>query len=788
MTESKTTALIHRRKREIPALAKIAARGVVTAALGFVMAIAKLPLETYPLGIGFICAVTELPPLAMIGIILGNFVVDVRLYTLAAAAACMFRLIMYAAGGVKRIYRSGLNISDSMGVRMTAAFIGALSVGIAAYVQNAALYTVLGAIFSVCIAVCSTVAFTFFFDKRYRYTSYYQVGVISLAFCVTLAFSGVSLLGVPVSLVLAAAATLLVAFLWGGAYGGVTGFLIGLPLGVEWAAIFALTGVCAGLFSSIGAFAAEITSMSVFVCGAIYVYGVESWRLYLIPIVIGEIMSAVPASLGLIKPKAPPDEADQKSFCDEIIADIRANENERRMEMLSKAMKSLSEVIGGLTSKLRRKKDVSLEEMCRSVWKSHCDTCPIDCKCHDIGALPGDDVIESITDKLMNTGVRIDKERIGEFVAAKCPKTDEIIAEINTRAETMLDKLTGDERVDLLAFDYEATAAMISDAIAQSSGRYEPDKILSEKLRRALLGAGFATKNVVVCGDRKLYVVATGDDILRSGVGAEDIRKICENVCAQKFGAPSFRFDGGKAAMLIEAEPKFYTEYAGRQYIKDGENVSGDSVSIIENRDGFFYSFICDGMGSGEIAAMTSRMCRVFLEKMLECGNSKSTTIEMLSTFIRNKGVECYATVDLLEVDLLQGTAAFIKCGATPSYVKRGKSIFKIESNTFPIGIIRQTSAEMTEFELVDGDVVILCSDGVAQDFDIAASLDPSWFVNFIDAEWTDDLDEMAERIIVAAEKQNHRSDDMTVELIRIKRKTGAVAAKKTEERIKRAE
>ena len=41
--------------------------------------------------------------------------------------------------------------------------------------------------------------------------------------------------------------------------------------------------------------------------------------------------------------------------------------------------------------------------------------------------------------------------------------------------------------------------------------------------------------------------------------------------------------------------------------------------------------------------------------------------------------------------------------------------------------------------------------------------------------EWTDDLDEMAQKIMTAAAEQNHRSDDMTVELIRIRKKAEAI-------------
>ena len=173
-------------------------------------------------------------------------------------------------------------------------------------------------------------------------------------------------------------------------------------------------------------------------------------------------------------------------------------------------------------------------------------------------------------------------------------------------------------------------------------------------------------------------------------------------------------------------------------------------------------------MGSGPQAALTARICRVFLEKMLSCGNDKSTTLQMLNMFLKNKGTESFATVDLLEIDMHMKTAAFIKSGAAPSYVMRNGSLFRIASGTLPVGILSDVSAELTEFELCDGDVIIMASDGIADDFEIETGKDPSWFADFLCREWTDDLHIMSEKILLAAGKNGRRSDDMTVELIRV--------------------
>ena len=76
---------------------------------------------------------------------------------------------------------------------------------------------------------------------------------------------------------------------------------------------------------------------------------------------------------------------------------------------------------------------------------------------------------------------------------------------------------------------------------------------------------------------------------------------------------------------------------------------------------------------------------------------------------------ECSATVDLLELDLLSGKAAFYKSGAAPTYVFRDGSLFKLRSKTVPVGIIRELDTKKISFDIGDGDVIVMVSDGITQ-------------------------------------------------------------------------
>ena len=138
--------------------------------------------------------------------------------------------------------------------------------------------------------------------------------------------------------------------------------------------------------------------------------------------------------------------------------------------------------------------------------------------------------------------------------------------------------------------------------------------------------------------------------------------------------------------------------------------------------DGRYYMILSDGMGSGREAALTSGITVSLLERLIRSGAGMETSLKLLNQIIRSTGRECSSTVDIAEIDLTTGEARFIKSGAAPSFVLRDGSIFRLQSKTVPIGILRALDAELIRFEVREGDTVVMVSDGAARSFCQSAS------------------------------------------------------------------
>ena len=197
---------------------------------------------------------------------------------------------------------------------------------------------------------------------------------------------------------------------------------------------------------------------------------------------------------------------------------------------------------------------------------------------------------------------------------------------------------------------------------------------------------------------------------------------------------------------------------------KTSSEACGDVISAFMTSDGRFFMLISDGMGSGKDAALTSGVCAVFIEKLLKAGASMDTSLKMLNSMMRVRGNEVAASVDLMELDLMSGSTRFVKSGAAPSFVLRGGRLFRLQSKTVPIGIVRALDAEMIKFETEPGDVIVMLSDGVTRSFE-----ECPWLYDLLcdEREWSADPEKMAKKIIKYAIK-NGADDDITAGVVMI--------------------
>lgn len=147
---------------------------------------------------------------------------------------------------------------------------------------------------------------------------------------------------------------------------------------------------------------------------------------------------------------------------------------------------------------------------------------------------------------------------------------------------------------------------------------------------------------------------------------------------------------------------------------KDGNQHSGDNHSLHELKDGHFIAILSDGMGNGQKAALESNTTVSILDKLLAIGIDRNFAVKMInSVLLLHSATESFATVDLVQVDLYEGKAEFIKIGAATTYIKRGKDVWSIKSTSLPAGILNTVDIERTVIQLQPDDLIIMATDGV---------------------------------------------------------------------------
>ncbi|MBQ8759780.1 MAG: SpoIIE family protein phosphatase, partial [Clostridia bacterium] len=174
--------------------------------------------------------------------------------------------------------------------------------------------------------------------------------------------------------------------------------------------------------------------------------------------------------------------------------------------------------------------------------------------------------------------------------------------------------------------------------------------------------------------------------------------------------------------------------------------------------NGYFRALICDGMGSGRDAALSSRLASLFLEKMLATDTDKGIILELLGNALMSRSGESFSSVDLFEADLLTGKAEFVKAGAAPTYILRKSKIFKIFSATPPVGIITGFTTEITRFTLEPEDVIVMVSDGA-----VPNNEDSSFIAELIKTDTSKDSSAIAAEIAERCESRDDICDDVSI-------------------------
>ena len=277
------------------------------------------------------------------------------------------------------------------------------------------------------------------------------------------------------------------------------------------------------------------------------------------------------------------------------------------------------------------------------------------------------------------------------------------------------------------------------------------------------------------------YIVDTYTGICGNTDGTEcNIKKICK-ILSKVLGHKmimqkqecGLRLDRNVCKFTYISDDNFHLQVGTAKVTKTDSPVSGDSILETKLDDGKYLLALSDGMGSGPEAMKSSKIAIKMLERLLTAGFEKDVSLQLInSTISANTEEDMYATLDIEILDLFNGNMEFIKNGACPTYVKRGKNVQLLKSMTLPTGILNESDLVVYDYDLEDGDILVMCTDGVI-DSNTEYLNKHLWLKYLLEDIEITDAQQIADIIIKEAVDNNFgkHNDDMSVIVARITKK-----------------
>lgn len=357
----------------------------------------------------------------------------------------------------------------------------------------------------------------------------------------------------------------------------------------------------------------------------------------------------------------------------------------------------------------------------------------------------------------------------GEFYE-RCVKPEELFNDIKNKYKAAAERNSAERKIknirEVVTDQFEGMSLLLKDIAAETATVKNVDKKLSAAVKEV-----FASRNIPffsgVCyynSDNCINIEISGakDRLKKADIPAitEELSDICECDLAKPV-----KRDTENARRLVFCEkPLMKAEFGTVSINAKGEKFCGDCSEYFTDQYGCAHMILSDGMGSGEHAALDSMMTAGLVAKMVKEGFRFGPAIKLVNSALLLKSEdESLATVDAFSINLYTGSACFYKAGAETSFVVKNGHASKVESISFPVGILGGAEYEQNSMHLGEGDVVVLVTDGVT-----ASGSD--WIPSELKSLAEKSAEEIAAGIAETAFKRrmDGHSDDITAAVMKI--------------------
>ena len=111
-----------------------------------------------------------------------------------------------------------------------------------------------------------------------------------------------------------------------------------------------------------------------------------------------------------------------------------------------------------------------------------------------------------------------------------------------------------------------------------------------------------------------------------------------------------------------------------------------------------------------------------------------------------------------------------VKNGSCNTYIKNRKNIEVLESKNLPVGITGDIEFDFNTLNVSDGDIILMCSDGLLESKD---DINKDWIEQFLKNVSTNNVQKIADLILAEAIDNSYgiAQDDITVIVAKVVKK-----------------
>lgn len=544
--------------------------------------------------------------------------------------------------------------------------------------------------------------------------------------------------------------------------GAIVGICTGVALGlstpdVTLLTFYSLGGLLSGAFSTLG----RIGSFMAFVLSGFAVFTLSGTLDKALPLAIETAVSGVVFFILTQKFNKQLESVFLPSVVSPVIESVKSD----LVGKLKKASQTSTEICTSLTDVNRvleksEKRDVNL--ICQKTKEQVCGSCGLYDVCWGESAEQTNNMFKGLLE-LKKNGIYLEYKTLPQQFTSFCIRSENVASNYNKMYTDFKIRESNQNRVreiyNLAAEQFVNMSSLLDSLCDDINNDVKFDMDAAAMIRSAAISCGFEVfESCCIINQMEKMTVELKVKIPYDKTLIKPLGEQIKIICKRDFELPEIESDNTIAKFIYKEKAEYKIVSAGVQFNAKGEKFSGDSFTTFQDNNGYFYAIICDGMGTGTKAALSSNLAVSLLEKMIKSGFGINASINTVNTSLISKsGDECSVTLDLVVFDLFTGRAEFYKCGASNTVVKRNGKITDVGFCSVPLGILSNVEIGMGNGMLNNGDIILMHSDGVREEDDNYLKKQLKKFNNGNVRNFTAELCENIRRT------QPEKNDDMTV-------------------------